>query len=59
MHFDGSDIEKLIFQLLNKYGLSNKLITRDKYIRSMLTFDLSAKVAHVGLPSIHFNIFSQ
>ena len=32
----------------------------NKYQRSRLTFDLSAEVAHIGVPSIYYNIvFSQ
>ena len=29
----------------------------DKYLRSRLIFDLSAKVADGGLPSVYLNIF--
>ena len=31
----------------------------NKYQRSRLTFDLSAEVAHIGVPSIYYNVFSQ
>ena len=32
------------------------LVSIDKFQRSRLTFDLSAKVAHIGVPSIYLNI---
>ena len=35
---------------------TNETMTINKYQRSRLTFDLSAKVAHIGVPSIYLNI---
>ena len=56
MHLNGNFFEKLIFLILLK---QKKLFTLDmfnlvpinKFERSMLTFDLSTKVAHIGVPS--------
>ena len=65
MHFSGENLEKLIFQLplkqeslylLNTANLIKKN-TINKYLRSRLTFDISAKISHVGLPSLYLNIF--
>ena len=65
MHLNGKFFEKLIFLTLWK---SRSLFTPDmfnlvsinKFQRSRLTFDLSAKVAHIGVPSTYQNkVFSE
>ena len=43
--------------ILTQFGYSNKTITIDKYLRSRLTFHLSVKITHVGLPSVYLIIF--
>ena len=41
--------------ILTRFGYPNKTSTIDKYLRSRLTFHLSVKVTHVGLPSVYLN----
>ena len=60
MHFNGDNFEKLIFWKLLKpviiltwYVLSNVTMAINKFQRSRLAFDLSAKAAHIGVPSIY------
>ena len=41
-------------------SLLNETMAINKFQRSRLTIDLSAKVAHIGVPSIYLNkVFSQ
>ena len=58
MHLNGNFFEKLIFLILLKpkklFSLDMfNLVPINKFQRSMLTFDLSAKVAHIGVPSTY------
>ena len=38
--------------------MANEKMAIDKFQRSRLTFNFSAKVAHIGVPSTHQNIVS-
>ena len=42
--------------ILNGYVKPNETLYINKFQRSRLTVDLSAKVAHIGIPSIYLNI---
>ena len=61
MHLNGKISDKLIFLktvealviILIRYVLPNETMAINKFKRSRLTFDLSAKVAHIGVPSIY------
>ena len=61
MHLNGKMFEKLIFLktieakviILTWYVLSNVKMAINKFQRSRLTFDFSAKAAHIGVPSIY------
>ena len=64
MHLNGSFFEKvdilntveakvIIFTL---YVKTNETMAINKFQRSRLTLDLSAKVAHIGVPSTYINI---
>ena len=58
MHLNGNYFEKLIFLILLKpkklFSLDMfNLVPIDKFQRSRLTFDLSAKAAHIGVPSTY------
>ena len=61
MHLNGEIFEKLIFLktieakviILTSYVLSNVTMAINEFQRSRLTFDLSAKAAHIGVPSIY------
>ena len=60
MHLNGKFFEKLIFWkivealviILTWYVKLNETLAINKFQRSSLTFDLSAKVGHIGVPSI-------
>ena len=39
--------------IITRYVQPNETMTINKFQRSRLTFDLSAKVAHIGAPSIY------
>ena len=43
--------------ILTSYVLPNVTMAINMFQRSRLTFDLSAKAAHIGVPSIYENIF--
>ena len=47
------NIFRCIFFLGASRVKSNVTMSIDKFQRSRLTFDLSAKVAHIGVPSIY------
>ena len=57
----GFFFEKMIFLktvetkviIITRYVQPNEIVTMNKFQRSMLTFDLSAKVAHIGILSIY------
>ena len=61
MHLNGNIFKMSIFlttieakvTILNSYVLSNVTMAINKFQRSRLTFDLSAKAAHIGVPSIY------
>ena len=62
MHLNGKFFQKLIFLillkpkslfLLDNYVKTNETIAINKFQRSRLTFALSAKVAHIVVPSIY------
>ena len=38
------------------YVETNETMAKNKFQRSRLTFNFSAKVAHIGVPSIYYNI---
>ena len=65
MHSNRTFFEKFIFLILLKqkklFSLDMfNLVPINKFQRSRLTFDFSAKVAHIGVPSTYKNIvFSQ
>ena len=68
MHLNGKVCEKLIFLLtveakviiLTWYVKTNETMAINKFQRSRLTFALSAKVAHIGVPSTYSNkVFSE
>ena len=42
--------------IITRYVQSSETMTINKFQRSRLTFDLSAKVAHIGVPSMYQNI---
>ena len=42
--------------ILTSYVKTNETMAINKFQRSWLTFDLSAKVAHIGVPSTYLNI---
>ena len=42
--------------IITRYVQPNKTMTINKFQRSRLTFDPSAKVTHIGVPSIYLNI---
>ena len=60
MHLNGKIYEKLIFLktvealviILTWYVKPNETMAINKFQRSRLTFDLSAYVAYIGVPSI-------
>ena len=61
MHLNGKLFEKLIFliqlKLKKLFSLDMfNLVPINKFQRSRLTFDFSAKVAHIGVPSTYSNI---
>ena len=39
--------------IITRYVQANETMTINKYQRSRLTFDLSAKVAHIGVPLMY------
>ena len=39
--------------IITRYVQSNETMHMNKFQRSRLTFDLSAKVAHIGVPPIY------
>ena len=61
MHLNGIFFEKMIFLktveakviLITRYVQLDETMTINKFQRSRLTFDPSAKVAHIGVPSIY------
>ena len=62
MHLNGKFFQKLIFLillkpkslfLLDNYVKTNETMAINKFQRSRLTFALSAKVAHIVVPSIY------
>ena len=61
MHLNGKFFWKVDFLkpieaeviILTWYVLSNVKMAINKFQRSRLTFDLSAKAAHIGVPSIY------
>ena len=58
MHLNGMFFEKLMFLILLKpkklFSLDMfNLVPINKFQRSRLTFVLSAKVAHIGVPSTY------
>ena len=58
MHLNGNFFEKLIFLILSKpkslFSLDMfNLVSINKFQRSRLIFDLSAKVAYIGVPSTY------
>ena len=61
MHLNGKFFEKLIFFktvevkviILTQYVEHNETMAIRKLQQSSFTFDLSAKVAHIGVPSIN------
>ena len=61
MHLNGKFFEKLIFFktveaqviILTWYVKPNETMAINKFQRSRLTFNFSAKVAHIGVPSTH------
>ena len=58
MHLNEKFFEKLIFLIMLKpkklfsFDMFN-LVPINKFKKSRLTFDLSAKVAHIGVPSTY------
>ena len=42
--------------ILTWYVQTNETMTINKFQRSLLTFNLSAKVAHIGFPSTYLNV---
>ena len=44
--------------ILSGYVEPNETMAINKFQRSRLTFNISAKVAHIGVPSTHQNIVS-
>ena len=60
MHLNGNFFEKLYFEYCGSQSLFSldmfNLVSINKFQRSRLTFDLSAKVAHIGVPSTYLNI---
>ena len=42
--------------IITRYVQSSETMTINKFQRSRLTFDLSAMVAHIGVPSMYQNI---
>ena len=62
MHLNEKIFEKFIFEkLLKAKSLfsPNQTITINKFQGSRLAFDLSAKVAHIGVPSNNNIVFSE
>ena len=65
MHLNVNLFEKVDFLktvetkviMLSWYVKSNETMAITKFQRSRLTFDLSAKVAHIGVPSTYKNSF--
>ena len=63
MHLKGDIFEKLIFLktfeaiviILTCNVLPNMTMGINKFQRPRLTFDLSAKVAHIGVPLIYYD----
>ena len=61
MHLNGKISEKLIFLktlealviILTWYVKPNETMAKNKFQRSRLTFDFSAKVAYIGVPSTY------
>ena len=61
MHLNGKVFEKFIFLktveakviILIKYVHSNETMAKNMFQKSRLAFDLSAKVAYIGVPSIY------
>ena len=61
MHLNGIFFEKMIFFktveakviIIAKYVQANETMSINKFQRSRLTFDLSAKGAHIGVPSMY------
>ena len=61
MHLNGKISEKLIFLktvealviILTSYVKPNETMAINKFQRSRLTLNFSAKVAHIGVPSTH------
>ena len=61
MHLNGIFFEKVDFLItveakviiLTWYVKSNETMAINKFQRSRLTFNFSAKVAHIGVPSTH------
>ena len=44
--------------ILTRYVKPNKAMAINKFQRSRLTFNFTAKVAHIGVPSTHLNLVS-
>ena len=56
MHLNGKIFETLILAkviILTWYVDPNVTMAKDNFQRSRLTFDLSAKVSYIGVPSIY------
>ena len=61
MHLNGNFFEKVDFLntveakviILTWYVKPNETMAINKFQRSRLTFNFSAKVAHIGVPSTH------
>ena len=66
MHLNGDLFWKVDFLntveakviILTWYVKPNETMAINKFQRSRLTFNFSAKVAHIGVPSTHLNIVS-
>ena len=60
MHLNGTFFEKLFFEYCGSQSLFSldmfSLVSINKFQRSRLNFDLSAKVAHIGVPLTYLNI---
>ena len=65
MHLNWNFFERLFFLktveakviILASYVESNVTMAINKFQKSRLTFDLSAKISHIGVPSIYLNSF--